>query len=305
MAPPPSRSAGAMEAREVIGRLLGPALLLLVSVLCWPATAPADQPMTFRLVRASPWSVDIYAAGEITHDTPAQFAAFLQENNIKAPATVFLFSGGGDLDAGLALGREIRRAGLDTEVGVPQGSIAGPAECDSSCTFAFLGGVTRTMAPGSRYGVHRFSGNVANPLQTAQEEAGKLVAYIAEMGVSRGMYTEMTEGTPAQVKYLDAGTMAKLRITTTVSVRGKMAFDAGYPVLVVQDLQGLVQYGRIDFFCRTGQLIARGYFSWPGGVVDATSSAVAWMLFMPGAHRRSMWPFRRRRCSSRPPRASR
>ncbi len=270
-----------------IGNAIRRGLLLAGLMSVGSASATADKPMTFVLVQAGALFRTIYAAGDITGRTPANFSAFLRQSGVIAPATIYLSSAGGDLMAGLALGRAIRAAGFGTEVGIPGPGgpgpgIAQPAACDSACTFAFLGGVTRTVAPGSLFGVHRFSGTDTDPLQTAQEIGGELVAYMAEMHVSPDLYTDMTEGSPTQVKYLDAATMAKLRVTTTETVRGRMNFDAGYPVLVVRDLQGAVQYGRLDFFCRAGKFVARGYFPLRGGAVDGTGMALAWTFYRQG-----------------------
>jgi hypothetical protein len=275
-----------MEVGGVIGRgpwralcrgLLAAALISIGSV-----SATADKPMNFVLVQAGTLFKSIYAAGDITAYTPGKFSAFLKSSGVTAPATVYLSSAGGDLMAGLALGRAIRAAGFGTEVGIPAPGRIEPAACDSACTFVFLGGVTRTVSPGSFFGVHRFSGNDADPLQAAQEIGGQLVAYMDEMHVSPDLYTQMTEGSPEQVKYLDAATMAKLRVTTTETVRGRMNFDAGYPVLVVRDLQGAVQYGRLDFFCRGGKFIARGYFPERDPVLDETGMVLAWTFYRQG-----------------------
>ncbi|HUA76586.1 MAG TPA: hypothetical protein VMA86_02875 [Acetobacteraceae bacterium] len=265
-----------------IGNVVGRGLVLTALMTMGPVAATADKPMTFELVPDGSLFTSIFASGDITAHTAAKFASFLKSSGVKAPATVYLSSAGGDLMAGLALGRAIRAAGFGTEVGIPGQGGAGPAACDSACTFSFLGGVTRTVSSGSLFGVHRFSGDSSDPLQEAQEIGGQLVAYMAEMDVSRDLYTQMTEGSPEQVKYLDAATMAKLHVTTSETVRGRMNFDAGYPVLVVRDLQGLVQYGRLDFFCRQGQFIARGYFPERNGVVDASAMTLSWTFYMPG-----------------------
>ncbi|MDD3328373.1 MAG: hypothetical protein PHW25_14920 [Zoogloea sp.] len=64
---------------------------------------------------------------------------------------VWLYSGGGNLDEGIRMGRVLRQHRQFTYV--PKGFI-----CVSACTVAFLGGVLRDVAPGGAYEVHAYSG---------------------------------------------------------------------------------------------------------------------------------------------------
>ncbi len=63
---------------------------------------------------------------------------------------VWLASGGGNLDEGIAVGEVLRRA--QATVRVPSGY-----RCVSSCTVAFLGGVFRYVDPDATYQVHAAS----------------------------------------------------------------------------------------------------------------------------------------------------
>jgi len=166
------------------------------------AHAELGQPMTFRLIAANGGvGPAIEADGDFAADTPARFAAFLAANRITASLpphlrpTVFFTSEGGDLGAGLQMGRIIRRYNFDTSVGahvpVPEALRLLLAQnyriivnedcrrssvlelpnscrldrdagqhasyCVSACTIAFLGGVTRSMVEGSSYAVHQFA----------------------------------------------------------------------------------------------------------------------------------------------------
>lgn len=253
------------------------AAIALVLTLAYALPAHADPPMTFRDVGGF---FGVLAEGEITAQTPADFAVFLKRG-IMLSRTIHFNSGGGDLEAGLALGREIRRAGWDTDVGTPGLSFlsANPGECDSACTFAYLGGVKRSMTSGSRYGVHRFWGTVpGDTQQETQKIAGELVAYIREMGVSAEMYTLMTEGAPEQVKYLDLATMTRLNIATSEVVEAKMADERGVSVLHLGDTDsgGFTNFGEIDFYCNGPRLMARGHFLPPIGQFTPAQLSVEW-----------------------------
>lgn len=60
---------------------------------------------------------------------------------------VWLYSGGGHLDAGIELGRVLRRHGMTVRV-------ARGASCVSACTVAFMGGLFRFVDEGATYEVH-------------------------------------------------------------------------------------------------------------------------------------------------------
>ena len=63
---------------------------------------------------------------------------------------IWLHSPGGSLQESLQIGRRIRELRITTIV-------PSNAECDSACTFAFLGGVQRYVSPQGAFGVHMFS----------------------------------------------------------------------------------------------------------------------------------------------------
>lgn len=65
-------------------------------------------------------------------------------------------SPGGSVDEGIKMALNIREAGLDTQ-------ISPGSYCTSACTFAFLGGVNRSISPTASYNVHAFSSFMADP----------------------------------------------------------------------------------------------------------------------------------------------
>jgi hypothetical protein len=99
----------------------------------------------------------ILASGAIDPHTGADFATFLKTGKIGRGGLVILDSPGGDLLQSLALGNQIRAAGLATTVqgyDRDHGRFKAGA-CASACAYAFLGGVERTVGEGSRIGVHQ------------------------------------------------------------------------------------------------------------------------------------------------------
>lgn len=161
--------------------------LLLVSFKLLSGVAAAEQkrepPMTVVIVRDSAADCEplcpqwISAEGEITNATPALFRKAIQ-NAGKADLPVLIQSGGGDVRAAIAIGRMIRKRGLDVGVGwtnfrdicKPSQSCKLPPEnngiyhgisyhteayCSSACPLILAGGVKRTAGWGTYIGVHQ------------------------------------------------------------------------------------------------------------------------------------------------------
>lgn len=277
--------------RVLIGAVWGAAVAVAAIAIAIQSPRADDNPppMTFQIVHVSPLYDAIYAAGSITADTATAFANFLKANPVNAGTTLYFNSPGGDLGSGITLGQAIRKAGLDTAVGIPAaGSVlTQPGMCASACTFAFLGGVVRTVDPKSQFGVHRFelTSDVKDVEKKAQKIAGILVDYIGDMGVSQEMYAYSTiDGNDAknaskQILWLDAKTLAQLKITTTEQIKAVIVDSNGTPVLRVKDIDGAYQFGEIDFYCSGKILVARAYFSKPAATYAAnTQLGVTWSV---------------------------
>ncbi len=167
-------------------------LLLVFLLLTLPVGAATSQaagekkaapPMSFILVRSllcqencPEW---ISAEGRITSDTPARLRKMLKKIGGRKLPVVFR-SEGGDVDAAYAMGRMIRKAGLETAVGgtrlkvcpvgdtrceaaiAKDGSSGGytysaGAYCFSACPLALAGGVSRVSSQWAFIGVHQIT----------------------------------------------------------------------------------------------------------------------------------------------------
>jgi hypothetical protein len=186
-----------------------PVLLLL------PAASGAGDrtlPMRFDLRQEGPamdcgerCRIFITARGAITASTPRDFVNFAKGRRLGG-ATVVLDSDGGSVHGAIALGREIRRRGLNTTVGraidiggraheTPRARLASRADCESMCAFVLLGGVRRVVPPEARVMVHQIwlgdrrddptaAEYSAEDLVLVQRDIGKLAQYTIEMGAS-------------------------------------------------------------------------------------------------------------------------
>ncbi len=200
-----------------MSRFVAAALALVVTapVLLLPAAARGSDrtlPMQFSLRLQGPGDACaprcrtlIAASGAITADTPQDFQTFARDRDLTG-ATVVLDSDGGSVHGAIALGREIRRLGLDTTVGrladldgaqhsSPRAKLIPRAECESMCAFVLVGGVHRTVPPEARVRVHQIwlgdrredptaANYSAEDLVLVQRDIGRLARYTADMGAS-------------------------------------------------------------------------------------------------------------------------
>ena len=180
-----------------------------------PASAEvADRalPMQFNLRQQGPadncgakCQLWIAASGAITAETPRDFEKFARKHDL-AGATLVLDSDGGSVHGAIALGRDIRRLGLDTTVGriidlkaaaeaAPRGKFSSTADCESMCGFVLLGGVHRTVPAQARIMVHQIwlgdrrddptaANYSAEDLVLVQRDIGRLAQYTIDMGGS-------------------------------------------------------------------------------------------------------------------------
>jgi len=165
-------------------------LTVLVSVAAsWPAMA--QDAMQFAYHRGNQ---SVFARGRIEPGTAARFEQFLDSHGVEEGTTVFFHSPGGSLDEGIQLGKMIRQRKLDTSIAA-EGTNSGA--CASACAIAFLGGLSRTVPVGSKYGVHRFrymnepttARGAYAQVEQAQITSARLLEYLREMGVDAQLYT--------------------------------------------------------------------------------------------------------------------
>ena len=198
-------------------RSLALAIALAAAALLKPLPASAQTadralPMRFDLRLQGPaeacagkCALWIAASGAITADTPRDFELFAQGHDLSG-ATVVLDSDGGSVHGAIALGRAIRRLGLDTTVGrlidldvaeqgTPRAKFSSRADCESMCGFVLLGGVHRSVPPQARVMVHQIwlgdrrddptaANYTAEDLVLVQRDIGRLAQYTIDMGGS-------------------------------------------------------------------------------------------------------------------------
>ena len=199
-----------------MGRSIGIVLALALAAPAIRLPAPSraidrDLPMRFELYREGPEKICgthcrtlVSASGSITADTARAFSRFAQGRDLSG-ALVVLDSDGGSVHGAMALGRAIRKLGLDTTVGLAvaldddagaaRAKLTARADCESMCAFVLLAGVHRFVPEGARVMVHQIwlgdrrddptAGSYsAEDLVLVQRDIGKLAQYTIEMGAS-------------------------------------------------------------------------------------------------------------------------
>ncbi len=237
-------------------RRIGKLARMLGILVAWGfATLPAHadnsgKPMTFD------WGViygdqpAIFADGDFTPDTPAALKSFLARSDQPTRDRMIFFNSlGGDLSAGMEVGKIVRKAELNTGVArnardpaqvnlidLDFNSRVYPGHCVSACSLAFLGGVKREVKPGSIFAVHQVSMNcvdkrkalksypwVAMPgvnycpdlteaLTMMQVANGVVVEYVRSMGVDPIFLTEMSRAGPETINTLPEDKLREYRI---------------------------------------------------------------------------------------------
>lgn len=154
----------------------------------------------------------IRLTGDITMAAVGKLAALLP--NARRNAQAFTFSGepvvrllldsrGGEIQAGIQLGRLVRAQALETWVDTK-------AECSSACILVLAGGVSRQALPGAKLGLHRpfFQPNQFGilSLSEAQRRYSALVlsvsAYLSEMGIATTLHEAMMKIPSQNVRYV-------------------------------------------------------------------------------------------------------
>jgi len=218
--------------------------------------AAFSQPMQFFTasnrgnMTTSSW---IVAVGQITAETPARFTEYLASQPY-VPDQIVFHSPGGNLAAGLELGRMIRADNFTTNIGqtIRETTYTGTpcngwAEavwqgvCASACAYAFLGGSTRFIDgpyypnDGNLLGFHQFYTSRANDLEgmlsrseaaeiessaysVAQIITGGIVLYAMDMGIDPRIVAFASATRSDDLYYPTPSEVEELNIATTMGL---------------------------------------------------------------------------------------
>lgn len=138
----------------------------------------------------------INAFGLIEPGDDEKFRKLLENGSPPSVTTIYIDSAGGDVEAALSIGRQIREQWFSTDVGKCHLDNEGqnphlvkrnylPAICYSAATLVYLGGKLRYFTDGSKFGVHQFSYRNPAPddVPRSQVLSAKIAQFLIEMGI--------------------------------------------------------------------------------------------------------------------------
>jgi hypothetical protein len=175
----------------------------------------------------------ISAMGEITEETPKKLEEYLKKSTYID--RIIFHSSGGNLLAGLKMGRILRKYNIKVGIGktVEDTSVSSTYKydtvengyCYSSCAYAFLGGVDRVVDNKDKLGFHQFYDSKAiNNLSQKQFNAhdmvmdqkitGYIVQYLEDMGIDIRLYSLISKTHPLNMYNLSNDELDKYGINT-------------------------------------------------------------------------------------------
>ena len=217
-------------------------------------------PMKFTWVDCQPncrgW---VSAAGIVTADSPGDFDEFARGRQLGG-ATIVLDSGGGSVNASIALGRRFRELGALTTVGISvqtrtaqsaPANMAPVAYCESMCVFLLLSGKTRYVPETAHVRVHQIwlgdrasdakaATYSADDLMVVERDIGRLAKYTFDMGGAGDLLSLSLNVPPWE----DLHELSREELRLTNLVTTDMVAQAGSPNAAMVELTPKPVQGR-------------------------------------------------------------
>jgi hypothetical protein len=129
-------------------------------------------------------------------------------------AIVSLISPGGNLDAGLSIGKQIRTSGYSTLVGAKL--------CASACALTWLGGERRYMTSNAKIGFHAAYVSYNNFARESGMANALVGSYLAKLGLSDDAVIFITSAPPEYLNWLDLRSAQQIGIDVLLVDDGKI-----------------------------------------------------------------------------------
>ena len=203
----------------------------------------------------------VYLYGVIDADAPQRFEALMKSGKISNGSDIYLNSSGGDLKAGLALGRLFRTGSMVTHLGTPKlgrhsTSVGKPAICAGACAYAYFGGLYRWAPTGAdRLGLPSYQamdpkdGSVSQSSLTPDE----VVSYLKDMDIDPTAITSQLETSHDDIVWLSADQMIATRLANNgrLPLLATYQLQSGAPYLILHEVARNSER-RITLLCEPG-----------------------------------------------------
>ncbi len=199
--------AGGIMLCKSFKKISGAVVMLAGLLLALPVEAAI---VTVTPERAGQHILFINVSGEIVSGDAERLQQALRQAAGKGQIAIMLDSRGGDVDVSMAMGQAIRAAGAVTYHGY----------CASACVYAFLGGVTRYLAPDdgvAMLNIHRpeaAEAHVARPNPFTAQMLSLLENYIVSMIGNSSFYQMMMQVPFATPRALQPAEAINLQVAT-------------------------------------------------------------------------------------------
>lgn len=173
--------------------------------------AVADAGASGHLVQLSGDGRTIVFRGDITYGTAQELLRLIKAN--PAVREIHLTSNGGLVEPALLVANAIQLRRATTFV---------PTTCVSACTFLFLGGQQRYLAPGAALGFHRAWQNMPGSGGNVQRMNLEIRARFAERGIAED-FVQRAMATPGeQLWYPSAAELQAAGVIDGVAAAGQL-----------------------------------------------------------------------------------
>lgn len=211
----------------------------------------------------------VYIYGTIDANAPARFEAMMSSGKIPNGSDIYLNSTGGDIQAGIALGRLFRSGSMVTHLGTPRpklrsaSSVVKTAICSDACAYAYLGGLYRWTPTGSdRIGFPMHYVADPNPGATSQtpQASDNVIAYLKDMGINPSVLAQSSSAAGNGEVWLNADQM----LATGLANNGRLFLSATYrlesgaPFLELKQTDRNGEH-RITMLCKRGNIDLTAY----------------------------------------------
>lgn len=238
---------------------------LLSLALALPAASEPFKVEVFgvdRVKQAFGIPAAVAVSGDIESSSPQQLERALQPLK-DVYYWVYLDSPGGNLFAGMELGRVLRKHGAVTIVARPVRGATyenRSGGCYSACALAFLGGTYRLKKEGSVYGVHRAYRSqprpAANDLDVGQVLAAAVGAYIREMGVDGALYDLIASAGADEIRVLSEAEQLELQVVNEGRQKPEWSIEALEGGMYLRGIQHTIHgMGKAMFVCDRGEVL--------------------------------------------------
>lgn len=207
------------------------------------ATATVTQLTEARCPQMDCWEI----TGNISDADQRQVVAMAGRlAGSKREKLFWLNSEGGDVEAAIAIGRQLRRMGAVALV-------LNEARCLSSCVFVLAGAARRGLY--GQIGIHRPYAlrTDQRPYDTVQQDQRRLAKlakeYLEEMNVSPSLYDAMVRVPPEKVRLLSPTELEQFGITKTDPVWEEVVDANLARTYGLSKTEYLRRKGRVDIVC--------------------------------------------------------